>query len=198
MAPMRAREGIIDVWQADLDDVGDDVEGLLCAEEHARARQILGARNRRLWVLSRGLLRALLARYLAADPRELRFAFGPHGKPALRGGDTVDAFDPLRALADLRFNLSHSGAIALYAITAMHDVGVDVERSRERYTADFLRAWVAREAAVKCRGSSLAGSRLLSPDGGVWTSELDVGPRATAAVASAGGPSELRRREWRG
>ena len=68
----------------------------------SRAARILSERNRTLWIRSRGVLRALLGRYLERDPRELRFVLGPHGKPAL-GREGMDAGE------DLRFNLSHSG-----------------------------------------------------------------------------------------
>ncbi len=66
------------------------------------------------------MLRLLLARYLDADPRELRFELGAHGKPALEGG------------ADLRFNLSPSGELLLVAVATGMEVGVDVEVAPER------------------------------------------------------------------
>ncbi len=156
-----------------------DLERLLCDEELARATRILPARKRVLWARSRGVLRALLGRYLDRDPRALRFVLGPHGKPALAREGT-DAGE------DLRFNLSHSGELALVAVTGGREVGIDLEiadrrvtdrrvdelaiaarmlgraqaerlaeldpRTRERA---FLRAWVAHEAVVKCRGLGL-------------------------------------------
>ena len=100
--------------------------------------------------------------------------------------------------ADLRFNLSHSGTLALYAVTVGREVGVDIECARERYTAEFLRGWVAREATVKCRGTGLATpSRGLS-QADLWTAELDVGPLGAAAVAVEGERCELRCWQWRG
>ena len=147
-------------------------------------------RRRLRWTRSRGILRTLLGRYLDCDPRTLRFVPGPHGKPALHreeGGWTTD----------LRFNLSHSGTLALYAVTVGREVGVDIECARERYTAEFLRAWVAREAAVKCRGSGLAVPRegsLLQDD--LWSTELDVGRQASAVVAVEGGRCALAVRDY--
>jgi hypothetical protein len=188
-----ARAGAIDVWWADLTAVGDELEQLLCAEEHERAARIVRKRDRVLWTRSRGVLRALLGRYLDRDPRTLEFALGAHGKPALRerAGLTAE-----RQGGDLRFNMSHSGTLALYAITAGCEVGVDIERARERYTPEFLRAWVAREAAGKCRGTGLATSRAAPSRDELWTAELDVGPDAAGAVAVEGGPCELRCWEW--
>ncbi len=205
----RAGAGTIDVWRADLTAVEEELEELLCAEERERAARIVGERDRVLWARSRGVLRALLGRYLDRDPRTLDFALGAHGKPALRHGGTgpessgaAGAGEGLRPGGGLRFNLSHSGTFALYAVTAGCEVGVDIERARKRYTPEFLRAWVAREAAGKCRGTGLGrGSGLAtslegSPQGDLWTAELDVGPDATGAVAVEGGPCELRCWEW--
>lgn len=204
-ATVRASAGVVDVWRADLTAVGEELEVLLCAEERERAARLRSERDRVLWARSRGVLRALLGRYLNHDPRELRFALGPHGKPTLLPEGPAPATAPSPApatapapAADLRFNLSHSGTVALYAVTAGREVGVDIECARERYTAEFLRAWVAREAAVKCLGLALAASPPpSSPEADLWTTELDLGPQATAAVAVEGGRHELRRWEWR-
>jgi phosphopantetheinyl transferase len=192
-AHAQASAGAIDIWRADLTAVEDGLGDLLSADERARADRILRERNRTLWARSRGVLRALLGRYLERDPRELRFVLGPHGKPALasEGPTRPDAGD------DLRFNLSHSGGLALVAVTAAHEVGIDLEHARERHTAEFLRMWVAREAAVKCRGTGLTASQATSPDADLWTAELDVGPDGYAAVAVDGGPCELHLRDWR-
>ncbi len=162
------------------------------------------------------MLRALLGRYLDRDPLDLCFALGPHGKPTL--------LQEGEATGDLHFNLSHSGGLALVAVTAGREVGVDVEvprgrvdelaiaervlgseqarrlaalNSRARARA-FLRAWVAHEAVVKCLGLGLATPLEGSPPADLWTAAVDVGPRAAAAVAVEGGPCELRCREWRG
>lgn len=187
----RARKGIVHVWRADLVAVGDTLEDLLCADELARAARIVPERNRVLWARSRGVLRALLARYLDRDPLELRFVLGPHGKPALSPEGPAPAMD-------LRFNLSHSGGLALVAVSAGREVGVDIESARERYTAEFLRAWVAHEAAVKCHGGGLTTPRGDSPATDLWIAELDAGPQAAAAVAVAvdGGRCELRCYPW--
>ena len=68
----------------------------------------------------------------------------------------------------------------------------------ETRTREFLRAWVAHEAAVKCRGGGLGRPPSGSPGAELWTAELDVGPRAAAAVVVEGGPCELRLWEWSG
>ena len=205
---LRARVGVLEVWRVDLSRVAEEeLRELLCAQESARAAQIGDARRRALWVRSRGVLRLLLARYLDGDPRALRFAYGAQGKPALRerapracgGAAGTGARARAGGRADVRFNLSHSRELMLVAVTAGREVGVDVEHARERHTAEFLRAWTLREASAKCLGTGLAAEPLAggSARAGLWTSELDVGARASAAIAVAGGEEcELRRRDW--
>jgi phosphopantetheinyl transferase len=186
--PVRATESSVHVWRADLAAIEDGLEDLLCADELARAARILPPRRRILWTRSRGMLRALLARYLDRDPRALDFVLGPHGKPALlaeEGAPTID----------LRFNLSHSGSLALVAVSSEREVGVDIECADGRRTEEFLHAWVAREAVGKCRGTGLTKTEG-SPADELWTAEVDAGRETVAAVAAEGGRCELRRFEW--
>jgi 4'-phosphopantetheinyl transferase len=217
----RAGAGVVEVWRADLTAAPADLHELLCHEELERAQRIVRTGARALWTRSRGLLRALLGRYLECDPRELRFELGPHGKPKLAGNGRADL--------DLRFNLSHSGPLVLVAVSADHEVGVDVEHRRARggdgahelalaarifgmaeaqrlgeldrgrRAGELLRAWALHEATLKCLGTGLGGTRPSSPDApdGLWTATLDVGPGAAAAVAAQGAHArELRCWDW--
>ncbi len=165
------------MWRADLDGAPEWLEDLLCASERARAARIVHERNRVRWARSRGMLRLLLARYLDADPRELRFELGAHGKPALAGAPAQDS--------DLRFNLSHSGKLLLVAVAAGVEVGADIECANERHTTESMRTWTMHEATVKCLGTGLTSMPVegQAPPGGLWSTELDVGPHAFAALA---------------
>ena len=122
----------------------------------------------------------------------------------------------------MSFNLSHSGQLALYAFTETGAVGVDVEVARRPIDEiaiaartfgpaearrlggldpairerEFRRAWVRHEAELKCRGTGIGG-----PEAGLggrepWTAELEVGPRAAAAVAAEHPPRELCCWDW--
>jgi 4'-phosphopantetheinyl transferase len=221
-ASPRASAGVIDVWRVDLVAASDGLVELLCAEERERARRIVPDRPRTLWPRSRGVLRALLARYLDEDARSLRFESAPRGKPALSGRAGQGP--------DLRFNLAHSRAQALVAVTAGREVGVDIEcaphrGARHRHelglaasrfgyrharrlrelepdgrSREFLRAWCAHEATLKCVGVGLACAQLapeLAAAEALWTAPLDVGPGAAAAVVVEGHePLELRCFQW--
>ena len=145
----------------------------LTADECQRAERYVFEKDRTHFVVARGLLRVLLGRYLRQDPQHLRFTYGPHGKPAL-ATDTGGM--------SLRFNVSHSHGLALYAITRGREVGVDVERIRpevaqekiaERFFSPrevtvlralptplqapaFFACWTRKEAYIKAKGDGLS------------------------------------------
>jgi 4'-phosphopantetheinyl transferase len=120
----------------------------------------------------RGILRCLLGGYLTLNPAEIHFSYGACGKPALAG-----------CLAGrLRFNLSHAGNWAAYAICVDREVGIDIEPLRndipwrqlaplvfslheqselakvpiQEKTAAFLRGWTRKEAYIKGCGEGLS------------------------------------------
>jgi len=172
MTPLPLPPGEVHAWWCDarLDrqsalSLGTD---LLDADERARAASFRFPEDRRRWAAGRSMLRVLAARYLDADPRELRFEYGPSGKPRLPD-------------VPLRFNLSRSGDAIFLAFSAGAEIGADVERvvagydGREiagRFFAPaevaslaalpegirseaFFRCWTAKEAYLKGRGDGL-------------------------------------------
>lgn len=214
------------VWRVELTAVSDELLELLNKGERERAERLLNAGEGQLWARSRGVLRALLGRYLRNGPGTLRFAVGEHGKPELLDEATGSAAPRKPGSAsppDLTFNLSHSGALALYAFARAAAVGVDVEVARRpldeialaarafgpaearRLTVldpamrnrEFLRLWVRHEAELKCRGSGFGGARAADTSGGkLWISELEMGARAAAAVVVSATPREVRLWRW--
>ena len=203
-------DGVVDVWYVDLSD-RDAVAGRLLSEpERERAARFARPDDGARWAVARGTLRALLARHAGGDPRALRLVAGPHGKPELAGEQR------------LRFNLSHSGEVALYALALERDVGVDVELPRraidhvpiarrilgdaeaERLAAldparrerEFLRAWVRWEAALKCHGTGIGGAPAARDVAQPWIRELEMPAPAAAAVAVADGPCVVRCWRW--
>jgi 4'-phosphopantetheinyl transferase len=134
----------VHVWKADLDTPPISVQALrnsLSEDELIRAGRFHLERDRQRFMVARGLLRSLLGSYLEADPSRLRFCYGPHGKPALRGSPGCDA--------GLQFNLSHSGKLAVYAITYRRRIGIDLEQIDIPFDYEALAArfFTARERA---------------------------------------------------
>lgn len=164
------------VWRASLDLPDSSVQSLrrtLAQDEIARAERFRFERHRRAFIVARGRLRAILGRYLGVAPDELRFCYNAYGKPSLVArGDEVP----------LRFNLSHSGGLALYAVTGGREVGIDLEQIRavrelegmikctfsareraallalpaDRRTEAFFACWTRKEAYVKAKGQGLS------------------------------------------
>jgi 4'-phosphopantetheinyl transferase len=122
---MRLHAGAVHIWRADLDAVGPQIEGLLDERERERAARIVREPVRQRWMSARSVLRALLGAYMDEHPSALRFAQETRGKPML----------DLPGGGRLRFNLSHSGGLAVYALTEMCAVGVDVELVARRMGA---------------------------------------------------------------
>jgi 4'-phosphopantetheinyl transferase len=154
----RLASAAVHVWRADLTTVGQGVVASLNAEESARAKRIVQAADRRLWSRSRGVLRALLARYLGGDAGDVELAVGPHGKPELVSdrGQRPELF----------FNLSHSRNLALYAFSLHAPVGVDVQAlhdGRPRRAVDHVA--LARSAFAEHEAQRLT---LVAPDRREW------------------------------
>jgi 4'-phosphopantetheinyl transferase len=171
MLEIQLPDNEVHVWDGSLDRSAEVVQrfrALLSADERERADRFRFDRARHRYVVGRGQLRCLLARYLGATPAELRFEYGAFEKPAL-------------AASDLSFNLAHSGAVVLFALTRGGEVGIDVEleesRPRDERLAErffspaevatlrslprseraraFLRCWTRKEAFLKARGDGL-------------------------------------------
>lgn len=115
--PLSANE--VHVWRASLE-LPDtrSLEKILTEDERRRAGQFYFQKDRRHFIAARGLLRIILGHYLHLAPDQLRFCYGPYGKPAL---------SPVPGSQALRFNLAHSYGLALYGVTLDREVGVDLE-----------------------------------------------------------------------
>lgn len=162
----------VHLWRCSLDlpPVSlDEAYAVLAGDEIERARRYKFPRDRRRFIAARSFLRRTLAEYLSVSPS---FVYGAFGKPGL---------SPRPDIARMEFNLSHSGDIALLAITR-GPVGVDVEqvilvselqRMASRFfsayenaalnevppdTRDFAfyRCWTRKEAFLKALGHGLA------------------------------------------
>ena len=113
-------DGALHIWQVNLDrseyELGVLSE-LLSIDEQGRAARFHFARDRERYVVGRGILRSILARYLGQPAQELIFNYGSRGKPVLPG-------------APLQFNLAHSGGVAVIALSRDRPVGIDIEQIR--------------------------------------------------------------------
>ena len=137
-------DNAVHVWRASLHvpvSYLRTLEGTLTADECARAERFYFQEHRERFIVGRGLLRNILSRYLDREPGQLRFCYNSYGKPALIEETGAE---------ELRFNLSHSHDMALYAVTHGREIGVDIERFRPDVEVEKLaeRFFSPREAAV--------------------------------------------------
>jgi len=168
----------VHVWRASLEQPPAIVESLgrlLSTDEQTRAARFHFERDQRHFIVARGGLRELLGRYLGMAPAALRFGYTDHGKPHLEA-------ETLLPLAKLRFNLAHSGGLAVYAFTLLGEIGVDLEQVNPQFTGDdiarrffsatevasldqlptearalaFFSCWTRKEAFIKAKGVGLS------------------------------------------
>jgi 4'-phosphopantetheinyl transferase len=163
----------VHVWRVEVGSAHtcqDILWSYLAGDERQKAADFLFEGDRERFVVSRGVLRALLGCYLRRPPGTLGFDYNPYGKPLLAGDFGVS------------FSTSHSHGLVLLAFARGREVGVDIERlradlalegiaascfsPREIATLNSLRndlrqeaffaCWTRKEALAKAEGEGLA------------------------------------------
>jgi 4'-phosphopantetheinyl transferase len=167
----------IHIWRADLRidaAVLAMLDTYLSSDERERAGRFRFPHLRDRFVACRGVQREILARYTSKSPAELVFRYSRFGKPALEQVRSDHA-------ADLRFNVSNCGDVALFVVARGRDLGIDVEELRpvpdsmrlatrffsepeiaelrrlgdDDHDRAFLTCWTRKEAWVKAVGEGL-------------------------------------------
>jgi len=167
-------ENEVQLWRVDLRALANEDRWLLLlsSEEQARAARFIPRQTRQNFVSTRGILRTVLAAYLATDPRKLILQNSSRNKPKL---------GPPYGESGICFNVAHSGEVALLAFARRREVGVDVEQIRRDVEVEtlarrffspheqkqlaavasddkveaFFRCWTRKEAYVKAIGEGL-------------------------------------------
>ncbi|BAR99137.1 4'-phosphopantetheinyl transferase family protein [Blastochloris viridis] len=165
--------GEVQVWLIDLDAVTDVALGqdlaILGPQERGRAAAFATPTLRARHVAAHGALRRILSVHLGVPAATLAFCTSAWGRPFL--SDTSRPFD---------FSLSHSGRLAVLAVSAGVRVGVDLERlcpdppyeiaaaafsaaertllarlAQDERAAAFYALWTRKEALAKGIGCGL-------------------------------------------
>jgi len=166
----------VHLWRIDFDAVRAEEarwQKVLSPDETARASRFHFAVDRQRYTISRGVLRTILAGYLATDAKGLNFIYSSKEKPSLSEAYSREG---------VMFNISHSGSLGLLAFAREREIGVDVEAVRsdfeveaiarrffsaheqeqlavlpeqERFEA-FFRCWTRKEAYIKATGDGLS------------------------------------------
>jgi 4'-phosphopantetheinyl transferase len=162
----------VHIWKAPLHSAPLYTQ-LLSADEQERANRFLFEKHRHRFINARGILRTILGNYLGSSPKELRFQVQQGGKPELQKEDETRT--------RLRFNLAHTGDLAIYAVALDDEIGIDLERVHaycealpianrffskqefdwlqaqplEERNLSFFRLWTRKEAYLKASGDGL-------------------------------------------
>lgn len=160
--------GEVHVWAVSLHGDPDALAALLSPKERERAARFRFADHQRRFQIGHGALRAILGGYLGVDPSAVEFTQGSRGKPYVSGAGPF-------------FNLSHSGKLALIAVSPT-EVGIDLEKvrrldsltaiARQHFSPSefsaldalqddarqlaFYRCWTRKEAYIKALGVGLS------------------------------------------
>jgi 4'-phosphopantetheinyl transferase len=169
----------VDIWLArdpQLRDASilENLSRSLSSDEHARLARMKFAEGRHQQLVTRGLVRQVLSRYVpGVAPRDWRFERNAHGRPRI--ADAPGA-------GDLQFNLAHTSGLVVMAVARAAEIGVDVERTdkraplavAQRYFSPaeiaalgalpvaeqprrFHRLWTLKEAYLKAIGTGVIG-----------------------------------------
>ncbi len=162
-------DNTVHIWRLCLSDFTQDshkLAKLLSPDELDRAKRFHFPIHQERFTITRGLLRKTLSLYTGIAPEALLFHYGEHGKPFLD--------------SDLKFNVSHSHDMAVFAFTVHKEIGIDIEKTEasfkesvakrffspaeyhelmqlpdtERVIA-FYKIWSGKEALIKTLGKGL-------------------------------------------
>lgn len=148
------------------------LKSLLSKDELRRAERFYFDKDKKQFVVGRGILRVLLGTYLEVNPQKLEFQYNKYGKPFIQN----------RCRTNLHFNLSHSKDMLVLAFTKNANVGVDIEYLRSDFDVvrlarqffskrevnellttptdllkiAFLNCWTRKEAFIKAKGKGLS------------------------------------------
>jgi 4'-phosphopantetheinyl transferase len=166
------------VWWLRLTEPSPRAASAISTAEMEKAERFIHPDDRMRYIAAHHALRQILSEYIKKAPEELAFTTNEHGKPRLIDSTAIGF--------NLEFNLSHSGNIALVAVSTHGRVGVDVEQLRsapvtkgvaERFFSPpevmklrslpaqdqvpaFFRCWTLKEAYLKALGCGISDADL--------------------------------------
>lgn len=145
--------------------------GFLNAAEKLRYDQY-HSHAARIFLISRALVKTVLADKLGISPHQVNIQLHPNGKPFVQGSKAV------------YFNLTHSADVIILAMTEEGEIGVDIEQVdrefewmrvdsvldlseiewiKEKELTDsssvyqrFFQIWTLKEAYIKCTGEGMS------------------------------------------
>ena len=168
----------IHIWSANLDqpeNISQKYYLVLSQQEKDQADKYKVKELRDRYILSKGILKQLLADYKTCEYQEIKFEYNSFGKPCIATSSNAD---------DICFNLSHSGNLAVFSFVKNKNIGIDVEQVQEIPDMDgvvnlcfsefekewfyrispgqkkeiFYKIWTTKEAYIKAIGKGFSFS----------------------------------------
>ncbi|OGG87715.1 hypothetical protein A2592_03250 [Candidatus Kaiserbacteria bacterium RIFOXYD1_FULL_42_15] len=158
----------------DFNQISRDIRNLpdvLSVDEKQRVSQYRRDKQKFQYLISRTILRLLLASYLEVSPKSILFSYSKRGKPEV----LIDGHKKIF------FNIAHTRDLTIFAFSEKYDLGVDVEYicktknydqiakqffskneqrllfslQEEKRVDLFFEMWVVKEAYLKGTGSGI-------------------------------------------
>ena len=144
----------------------------LTSQEISIANKFKFEKDKLRYIIARSFLRKILSNILGINPIDIIISTNKFGKPVL----------DLKTYSNIKFNLSHSGEIIIYAVSLSNEVGIDIEildstinhleiaknyfssketlflensKNQFEMTERFFRVWTRKEALLKAVGTGL-------------------------------------------
>lgn len=167
----------IDIWYTHLKQdwlpaLLHEYRALCSEEEKVQQNRFLKKEDQQNYLVSRGLLRWVLAQYLEdISSKDIIFRKGRFGKPFIDNLGNVP----------IQFSLSHTKNLAVLAVVLEEDIGIDIESTEremddlsialnffspneykhlcnlpsDQFKAEFVKIWTLKEAYLKACGTGL-------------------------------------------
>ena len=177
MVPLAKNE--MHLWLCDYDEISDGklheaYRTLLNEGEKIQESRFHFERDRRRYLVTRVLIRTMLSRYEAIEPKDWVFSLNAYGRPEIANAEVSHV--------PLSFNIAHTHSLIVLGVANGRVLGVDVENVRAREIsigiADrffspaevaalaglppiqrrdrFFEYWTFKEAYIKARGMGLS------------------------------------------
>lgn len=175
--PFKNLDSEIHVWWSMLDQHQNNINKyykILSQQEQKKVNKFRFQLLRDRQIVSRGILKQLISKYISTDLEEIEFTYNKYGKPLL-----------CRKLdeSNLYFSISHSEYLGMFAFAKGNSIGVDVEKIQELFinledviklcfsdfekswftdvsakmkNEVFYKVWTAKEAFIKAMGIGLS------------------------------------------
>lgn len=163
----------VHIWVIDLNITEDEIsflKNVLSEDEIIKASKFRFQKDKNCSIITRGALRILSSKYLDLKPEDIVFEYGEFGKPDFKMN------------TKLKFNISHSGDMAIIGFVLHDDIGVDIEHMKsdfdvldiasnyfsnseidslkklpiENYVKGFYRCWTLKESFIKAKSLGLS------------------------------------------